>query len=325
MKKRNITLTLIAMLLAGCNNTTSSSTSNTPSAPISNESNVISSSGDEQILNPTIIAPNGTPMIAMSNYFINHMDTLTKASGAQELVGAFGNEEMDMIVAPINLGALRFSAKKTYGLYKTLVYDNLYIVSKEEIHTPSDLQGKDITNFSSGSTPQVVLDTILKKNKVTANVTYASNVVNANAMFESGESDIIISAQPNVTSLKKDGVYIKPLISFWKEATGLDTYPQAGLFVKISEFARLKTALEEIDAGYELLSKDVSASAKNAHEVTGTFPEAMLKNVIPQCGYKVEPNGKKIVTGYYQALIDLGLAKNIGGKLPDEDFYLTNK
>lgn len=51
--------------------------------------------------------------------------------------------------------------------------------------------------------------------------------------------------------------------------------------------------------------------------------EALLKKAIPNCGYKVVEDEFTYVKGYYQAMIDLGLDKAVGGKLPDEDFYIT--
>ncbi|MCH5171631.1 MAG: ABC transporter substrate-binding protein [Erysipelotrichales bacterium] len=285
---------------------------------------VLTSCGNvEQNTNPKFIAPNGTPLIALSNYAINHKDNLQIASGSQELIAEFVAEEVDMIAAPINLGAMRYNAKPAYGLYKTLVWDNIYILSREEITTIEDLEGKNITSFGRGSTPQIVIETILNAKSVTCEISYVDNVQIANSMFTSGESDIVISAQPQVSSIDTSTAHVLSLNAFWREATGLDTYPQAGLFVKISELDRLKDALKEVDKGYDALTTDISKTAENAESVTGTFKKPLLEKAIPNCGFKKVENEIDLVKAYYEAMINLNMAAQVGGKIPDEGFFLN--
>ena len=277
----------------------------------------------EQNANPKFIAHNGTPLIALSNYAINHKDNLKIAAGAQELIAEFVAEEVDMIAAPINLGAMRYNAKPTYGLYKTLVWDNIYILSREEITSIEDLEGKSITSFGRGSTPQIVLETILNTKSVTCDISYVDNVQIANSMFTSNESDIVISAQPQVSAIDTSTAHVLPLNTFWKDATGLDTYPQAGLFVKISELSRLKDALKEVDDGYNAIATDISKTAENAESVTGTFKKALLEKSISKCGFKTVNNEIDLVKADYNAMINLGMSAQVGGKLPDEGFFLN--
>ena len=68
MKKKNLLFLSLTLLLAGCNaNSNSISNSNYPSTSTS-------SSANQTKVYPSIITPNGTPTIAISNYAINHMD-----------------------------------------------------------------------------------------------------------------------------------------------------------------------------------------------------------------------------------------------------------
>lgn len=298
MKKKIFTLIALSALLTACGNI-------------------------EQNKNPKLVAPNGTPLIALSNYAINHMDDLEVVSGGQPLVAEFVAEEADMIAAPINLGAMRYNAKPVYGLYKTLVWDNIYILSKEELTSVEDLEGKNITSFGQGSTPQIVLETILKAKSITCDIDYVDNVQIANSMFTSGESDIVISAQPQVSAINTATAHVLSLNTFWKDVTGLDTYPQAGLFVKISELDKLQDALKEVDAGYASLTTDISKTAENAETVTGTFKKALLEKAIQNCGFKSVKNEVDLVKAYYEAMINLGMTSQVGGKIPDEAFFLN--
>ena len=66
MKKKNLLFLSVSLLLVGCNgNSTSTSTS---------------SSVNETKVYPSIITPNGTPTIAISNYAINHMNDVEVVS-----------------------------------------------------------------------------------------------------------------------------------------------------------------------------------------------------------------------------------------------------
>ena len=294
MKKKLLLTALLALTLASCNKDANPSVS--------------------------IITPKGTPAIAIANYAIDHIDDVEVVAGAQPLVAAFAEEKKDVIIAPINLGALRYSAKQTYGLYKVLVWDNLYLVSRTEISSIEDLNGAKITSFGKGSTPQIVLEGALKAKNVTADITYLDNVNTANSQFVANEADIIVSAEPNVSSLNKDGIYVKSLTDFWKEATGFDTYPQSAMFVKYSKYEEIKGTLEEICDLYDDILTDVEKTAKNAAAVVG-MNENLLKKALPNCGFKSVENPKELVEAYYNQMIELGLGASLGGALPNENFY----
>ena len=268
----------------------------------------------------TIIAPSGTPAIAISNYAIEHSEDVEIVSGPQPLIAAFAEKEKDIIVAPINLGALRFKASQDYGLYKVLVWDNLYLVSKTEITSISDLNGAKITSFGKGSTPQIVLEGCLNASEVTAEITYLDNVAVANAAFSAGTADIIVSAQPNISGLDTSAVFVTSLTSFWKEATGFDTYPQSGMFVKYESYENIKDSLNEISDSYDHLLDDVEKTAKNAATLTG-MNENLIKKALPNCGYKTVENVRELVENYYSMMITLGLGASLGGELPGEAFY----
>lgn len=324
MNKKLLGLFFLTFSLVACGGTTSSTSSNTTTAeqPSTSEATT-SSSSSKEIYHPSIIVPNGTPTIAIANYAVNHQENVEIVSGPQPLVAAFAAKEKDIIIAPINLGALRYNAgNDAYRLYRTIVWDNLYLVSRTEIKSVSDLNGKKITSFGKGSTPQIVLETILNKNNIaTDQIDYLDNVASANSMFTSNEADLIVSAQPNLSAIDTTNAYVTSLKDFWKEATNLETYPQSAIFVKNENYTKVQDALLEIDAQYEAIPTNIEETAKNGAAIT-SFKEALLTKAIPNSGYKTVENEKTLVEGYYQAMIDLGLGASVGGKLPDENFYL---
>lgn len=307
MKKRIYLLGLISLLVS-CNSTSASN-----------------SSGVQQNLSPKIIVPNGTPTLGIANYAVNHMDNVEVVAGPKLLSAAFASKDKDIIIAPINLGVTRYNTDTSYSLYRTLVWDNIYLVSRSEITTLNDLANQKITSFGKSSTPEIILNTILSTSNLTdsVEVEYLDNVTMANSMFVDGSRDIIITAQPNLSLIDTSNSYVTPLNKFWKEATNLDSYPQSGIFVKTSEYDELKTALSEIDQAIAEISQDVAKSAKNGEIVTNNaFKEDVLLNAIPLCGYKTFDNEKSLLEGYFRIMIDKGMGSSIGGKLPDEAFYL---
>ncbi len=290
----------------------------------SSTSSVNSSTSEIITESAKIVAPTGAPVIAIANYAINHQNDIDIGNDAASLSAAFTNKTADIIIAPINLGAKMFkdSASNAYGLYKVLVWDNLYLVSRNEIKSIDDLKGKEITSFGKGSTPQIVLESCMKANNIsTENITYKNNVNEANAAFSANLADIIVSAQPNVSGLDTNGCYVLSLSTFWKETTGHDTYPQSGLFVKFDSYNDIKNSLDEISDSYKHLLDDVETTAKNASELLSGLNENLIKKALPNCGYKNVKNVRESVNNYYQKIIDLGLGASVGGALPNEKFY----
>jgi len=318
MKKNLFTFLLLALCLTGCQNGEKLSTSYITELPPTSTS--------EEQTKVTIISPKGTPAIAIANYAIDHQDDVELVAGPDSLVAAFTNKSKDIIIAPINLGAMRYnSGNTTYRLYRTIVWDNLYVVSRTKINTVEDLKDKDITSFGQGSTPQIVLETIFNHAEFSKDkITYTSDVNSALASFKTNQADIVISAQPIVSSLTPNDtdLFVTSLSTFWKDATDLETYPQSGIFVKNDRLDQIKGTLTAIDEQYNTINSNVENTAKNAAQLLD-MPEALLKKAIPNCGYKTVKNEFTYVKGYYQAMIDLGLAKAVGGQLPDENFYIT--
>lgn len=301
MKKEFILTLSTILLLTGCNSNTNKGVS--------------------------IIAPKGAPAIAIVNYAVEHRDNVEFVAGPQALTAAFTNEDIDIICAPINLGALRYvGGKKSYGLYRTIVWDNLYLVSKTPINSVSDLENKKIQSFGKASTPGIVFESILKENNIaTDKIEYSDNVNIAQSLFnESSDIDCLITSEPNASSLTDESLSIIPLKQYWKDITGMDNYPQSGIFVKKGRYNEIKDALKNIDEQYEAITTNVEQTAINASQdnYAGPYAKELLEIAIPKCGFESYENDFEMVKGYYQYLVDHEMGDKIGNAVPDEDFYL---
>ena len=79
-----------------------------------------------------IVAPSGAPAIAVAGVWAENADTV-KTINADTIAEAFGSNQADFIVAPINAGAKLFKAgKSTYRLAAVITWGNLVFASKAE-------------------------------------------------------------------------------------------------------------------------------------------------------------------------------------------------
>ena len=106
---------------------------------------------EEQLEKISVIMPTGTPALALANYVKEAKDKdeadVSLVAGADLLKSAFINKDKDVIVAPVNLGAMMYNNYEAYVLYKTFVWGNLYLASKNELTSINDLNEKTLVVF----------------------------------------------------------------------------------------------------------------------------------------------------------------------------------
>lgn len=285
----------------------------------------------------SIIAPTGTPALGIAPTLSNLINDKTVknkveiVSGSDLLIAAFTQKNYDIIVAPVNLGAKMYQNSKEYVLYKTIVWGNLYLMSNKDIviNDIKDLANKKVTVFGKNSTPDIVFKSIIKNYNVNVEISYVSDVTEANTVFLSGKADIVMGAEPSISQLKKVGK--KEFNTFdlqdaWKKMTGSSSYPQAGIFVKksISKEEHIEKVLTNLKNDISTSSTNVTNIAKSAVSIHSSFEkltQATLEVAIPNCNYQVLESDKKAVEFYFQKMIDLGFGAQIGGSLPVDEFY----
>ena len=280
----------------------------------------------------SVIMPTGTPALALANYVKEAVDTdsadVSLVAGADLLKSAFINKDKDIIVAPVNLGAMMYNTYESYVLYKTYVWGNLYLASKASLNSLSDLNEKKVVVFGQNSTPDIVFRSILQSYpELNVEIEYVDDVATANTMLASGKAEYIISAEPSLTKIKaKLGLNVIDLQEEWKKISGSESYPQAGIFVKKDklEDKSVKNALNKMLASVRSAISNPSECAKNAvsiHESFATLTEEVLVLSIPNCHFNVVEDEKQAVNFYLQKMIDLGFSKQVGGKVPGEGFF----
>ena len=276
-----------------------------------------------------IIMPTGTPSLALSEFVVgNELVDAEVVAGSDPLVAAFTSGSHEIIVAPVNLGAKMYQVNQEYVLYKTFVWGNLYIASKSELNSFKDLNGKTVVAFGKNSTPDIVMQALLKHHSdINVKVEYVADVSEANTLLAGGKAEIVVTAEPAISKLKsKFNLSIIDLQEEWATMTGNSSYPQAGIFVKksVAKEKFIQDRLVEMKNSIINANANPLACAEKAVQLHSSF-EALGKEVlvsaIPNCHYQILESDKEAVNYYLQMMIELGFSKQMGEKLPVDEFY----
>ena len=308
MKKLSLILfALLSIILVACNKTTT------------------------ETKEASIIVPSGTPSLAVMNYIKeNSSSKVEVVEGSDPLIAAFANTSYDVIIAPVNLGAKFYnSGSSSYILAKTIVWGNLYIASLEEMNSIADLNNEKLVVFGKNSTPDVVTRIVLNANSdINVEIEYVSDVQTANSLLVSGKAKYIVTAEPSISKIKdQKGIKTLDLQEEYSKVTNESSYPQAGIFIKKdakNDPFTLSVVNKLLDS-VRKTNSDKETTASNAVELNQTFKTLgadTLVKAIPNCHYNILDNEKSAVNKYLQLLIDLGLGAQVGGKLPDEEFFV---
>ena len=281
---------------------------------------------NSQSENYSIILPTGAPSIGLSKFIKETNYTVDIVSGSDMLVAAFTQESYDVIVAPVNLGVKFYNQVEDFGyiLYRPIVGCNYYILSNEELSF-EDLDGKEMESFNEAATPGVMLKTLCKYYGIEPIVHYNSSVGEVNPLLLSGKASIVLTAEPSKTVVEsKKSFYSIDILALWQEMAG-NTYnvPQAGIFIKKelinnTEYLRM---LIEMDKSIEANPSVLAECAVEVDQNLSSMNVELLAKAIPNCHYIKTQVNKEEVNFYLSKIIELGLGKTIGNKLPDDSFY----
>lgn len=279
-----------------------------------------------------VICPSGTPLLSIVNFMDEHKEVEVEvAQGSDPLVAAFSHTEFDAIIAPVNLGAKFYNANQNYVLAKTIVWGNLYIASRNEITSFDDLNNKKLVVFGQYSTPDIIVKAILSsKTDLNVEIEYVSDVATANSLLVAGTAEYIVTAEPSISKIKDaKGFKTLDLQQEYAAISGTSSYPQAGIFVlKSKKNSKAITKLvENLVASVNKANEDKENTAKKAVELNETFQtlgEQALIKAIPNCHFAILEKDKEMaaVKTYLEKMISLGFSKQVGDKVPDDEFFL---
>jgi NitT/TauT family transport system substrate-binding protein len=216
----------------------------------------------------SILSPKGAPAVALVPLVQNGTDTIEFVDGADLLSAELVKGEYDVIVAPVNLGAMLYSkGNEAYKLYGVLTWGNLYIVGTE---VQPAIYPLNIALFGDKAVPGIVYNK-LKGASGDYNGTFFNAVSDVQAQLLTSQYTLGLLAEPLVTATiakaKESGVnlvVVEDLQQTWFEQTGFDNYPQAGLFVKAD---LTEEQLAQVAARFESMQSFVASADTDASTV----------------------------------------------------------
>lgn len=254
----------------------------------------------------------------------------TVAGAADELTGRLVSGDLDIAMLPTNAIATLYN--KTGGDIVCLGVNTLgvlYILENgNSINSVSELEGKTILASGKGSTAEYVLEAILEKNSVNAEIFWATEHSEAVTLAATGKYDIVMLPEPFVTNLSSKMPEFRVALDLaeeWEKVYGGVSLTMGGVAVR-KDFLEanpkaIKTFSEDYGKSIEYVNSDPASAAKLAEKYE-IIAAAVAEKAIPNC-HIVWINGDKykdMLEGFLSVLLSEDPSL-IGGKLPEDDFY----
>lgn len=263
-----------------------------------------------------VAAPEGTPALAIARL---KTDNATLAGHAMtyevvspSLIAAeMSGGKADVVIMPVNAGANLIRQGADYRLISVAVNGSLFMVGSTDdggAIERADIAGSKVACIGQGATPGLVFEYVMRsmeletvaadktprENQVA--VQYVADGPAAKALLENDTVDFAVVGEPAATTFK-NALKLNAELDMqaaWKDATGEETYPQAGLFVRTS----LAADAEFTSALFDALAASKEWVNSNPSEV-GAFMKANLYESaafpapsISRCAIDAEPLGE---------------------------------
>lgn len=260
----------------------------------------------------------------------------TMVTAADELLGKMVNKDLDIALVPANVASVLYNkTEKGVSVIDINTLGVLDIVaSGESIQSVADLKGKTVYLTGKGTTPEYVINYLLKENGLSAEdvtLEYKSEATEVAAVLKEKEDAIGLLPQPFVTAACTQNENLKIVLDLTQEWDKVQGENKSRLITGVTIVRNdfLAEHPEEV-AGF-LADHKMSAEYANANvEETAALIEkekivekaAIAQKALPYCNitYIDGQDMKSALQGYLEVLFDQD-AKSVGGALPADDFY----
>ncbi len=272
----------------------------------------------------------------------NNRYSFSILGSADEITPSLIQGEIDIACVPANLAAVLYG--KTNGGIKVLAVNTLgvlYIVEKgTSIENVSDLKGKTIYAAGKGATPEYALNYMLLSNGIDPDkdvtVEYKSEHTECVSALESDPDGVAMLPEPFVTTVKLASENTRVAIDMteeWEKCAkndGSDATLITGVVVARTDF--ISEHRDAVDLFLKQYKESVNFTNENIDEASalienyGIIKEAVAKIAIPNCNITFIDGAdmQSKLGGYLETLFKQN-PDSVGGELPDDDFYYTEK
>lgn len=246
------------------------------------------------------------------------------------------SQEADIAVVPTNLAAMLYSKNVPYKLAASTVWGVLYVVGTEDVKSWDDLKGKEIYNMGRGLTPDVIFRYLLEKNGLNPEkdvvLHYLSSGQELAQSLISGKNSLSVIPEPvgsQVLLQKQDAKVLLDLQAEWGKASGINaSYPQASLLISNNLSDKNSQVVDNFLKELELSIQWINQNPEQAGAYAEELQTGMKANVVAtglvrsNLRYVGTKEARSAIEEYLKVLMDFS-PETIGGKLPDESFYLA--
>lgn len=260
----------------------------------------------------------------------------TMTAAADELLPAILSGELDIVLIPANMASVLYNrAEGDVAVIDINTLGVLYAVSgNEKIKDMKDLKGKTVYMTGKGTTPDYVMQYLLKENGLTlADVTleYKSEAAEVAAVLAETPEAVGVLPQPFVTAACAQNEKLSVVLDLTKQWAAVQGENGSSLVTGVT-VAR-GALLTENQAAVDLFLEEHAASAAYANEhveetaqlvaAAGIIDQAAVAaKALPACNitYMDGEEMKTALSGYLEVLWEQN-PESVGGGLPGDGFY----
>lgn len=291
---------------------------------------------NEKIKIAALKGPTGMGMAKLMEDKTNY--DITVYDSPDEIVSKIVNGQLDGAAVPSNLASILYN--KTKGQVQLVGINTLgilYIVENgTTVKDIKDLKGKTIYSSGKGSTPEFVLNYILKKNGLDPDkdvtVDYKMSHNDLAAAVAAKKVNLAVLPEPFVTTTKmKDSELQVPIDltkEWYKVSQGKGKLIMGTLIFRKSfidkRWKDVDAFLKEYKESVDFVNNN-KVEASKLIEKYGVIPKAKVaEEAIPKCNivFISAREGKDDLQKFYEVLNEND-PKSIGGTIPDENFYYS--
>ncbi len=260
----------------------------------------------------------------------------TMTAAADELLPAMLSGDLDIVLIPANMASVLYNkAEGDVSVIDINTLGVLYAVSgNQEIKEMKDLKGKTVYMTGKGTTPDHVMQYLLKENGLTAadvTLEYKSEVAEVAAVLAEMPEAVGVLPQPFVTAAcaqNEQLAVVLDLTGQWEAVQG-----EGGSRLVTGVTVVRNALLTENQAAVDVFLEEHAASAAYANEhveetaqlvaEAGIIDKAQVAaKALPECNitYIDGEEMKTALSGYLEVLWEQD-PQSVGGGLPGDGFY----
>ncbi|PVB62357.1 ABC transporter substrate-binding protein [Labrenzia sp. 011] len=294
----------------------------------------------------SLFGPPAGPSVTLANAVANggfqeiaDEATFSVWRNPDELRAGLTSGEIGLSVVPVQAAANLYNRGFPIRLANVMTNGLLYVISEDEtIGSVPDLKGRRVAVPFRGDTPEIIFTQLLAHNgldpEADLDIAYAGTPIEAMQLLLAGQVDAALTAEPSTTAGilrgRKAGKTVTRVIDLqaaWGQMTGAaPVLPQAGLAVTQGFLEAHGTSLPDVLTVLRIATAEVlatpSQAATHASKPLG-LPAPLLAASIPHSNLVARParEARADIERMLEAMAGENKAR-IGGKLPDDGFYL---